>query len=78
MEAVGDLGAGMLRFPFGLLTFPDDTTIAPGGFLVLTNALVAFHTDHPDVPAIEWMAGAELGDDGQKLELLTPTGVPVE
>lgn len=61
----------------GFLTFPEDTTIAPGGFLVLTNDLVAFHADHPDVPAIEWMTGVELDDDGQWLELLTPAGAPV-
>lgn len=62
----------------GLLTLPDDTSIEPGGYMVVTADLVLFAERYPGVRAFEWVEGAGLDDVGQNLVLATADGELVD
>ncbi len=60
----------------GLIVFPAGTTVAPGGFLVITEDLDAFNATYPGIPAIEWTNGG-LSNGGESVDLVSDTGVVV-
>ena len=53
----------------GLIIFDTGTTIAPGGYLVVTENLADFSARYPGVPAIEWPSGGSLSNTGENITL---------
>jgi hypothetical protein len=64
-----------LRDTNNTFTFPPNTTLAPGGYLVLTTDLAAFTTQFPTVTNVLGDLGFGLSGSGERIELHAPTGL---
>ena len=63
----------------GLFVMPAGTTIAPGGFLVITEDAAAFALEYPGVPVLgDFDAGEGLSNGGEVVNLFTEIGTVVD
>ena len=59
------------------ITFPANTSIPAGGYLVITKSLSDFQVAYPGVAALEW-AGGSLSNGGEDIQLVSPSGIEVD
>ena len=59
------------------ITFPANTSIPAGGYLVITKSLTDFQAAYPGVAALEWADGS-LSNGGEDIQLVSPSGIEVD
>ena len=62
----------------GMITFAPGTSIPSGGYLVATANLATFQSLYPGVAAVEWLAGEDLKNGGEGVDLDTDVGLKVD
>lgn len=58
-------------------TFPPNTILAPGGYLVVTSSPAGFAQNHPGIPALGPFSG-KLSKSGERIRLKDAAGNPVD